>query len=348
MNETDAMRHALLLAARGPARGVNPRVGCVILSPDGTVVGEGFHRGAGTEHAEVAALHSVPSTDGRGATAVVTLEPCNHWGCTGPCTEALIAAGVRRVVYGASDPGVRSGGGAQRLREAGIEVVGGVLEDVNDEFLGDWLIAARLGRPHVTVKWASSLDGRAAASDGTSQWITHDASRRQVHHQRAECDAIIVGIGTVLQDNPQLTARDSDGNLLAEQPTPVVVGLRPLPQDCALQHHPHPVIHEHTHDVAQVLRDLHARGFRRVYVEGGPTLTSAFIRAGLVDEYAIYLAPTLLGGPGLALDDVGVSTLSQRHALSIRSIEHLGPDLYLNAVPASNHIEENNHVHGDR
>ncbi|NUT58987.1 MAG: bifunctional diaminohydroxyphosphoribosylaminopyrimidine deaminase/5-amino-6-(5-phosphoribosylamino)uracil reductase RibD, partial [Agromyces sp.] len=162
------MRRALELAMRGPATGVNPRVGCVILSPHGDVLAEGWHRGAGTAHAEVDALSRLAPGAAEGATAVVTLEPCNHTGRTGPCAEALIEAGVARVVYAVADPGDHSAGGADRLRAAGVEVTAGVLADEAEAVLDDWLFAARHHRPHVTVTWASTLDGRAAAADGTS------------------------------------------------------------------------------------------------------------------------------------------------------------------------------------
>lgn len=328
------MLTALRLAANGPATGVNPRVGCLILGADGHPLAEGYHRGSGTAHAEVDALDALPEGAARGATAVVTLEPCNHWGHTGPCSEALIAAGVARVVYAVSDPGVHSSGGAERLRQAGVEVVGGVLAEEVSDFLGDWLTVARLGRPHITVKWASSLDGRAAAADGTSKWITGAAARQRVHEQRAASDAILVGTGTVLADDPSLTARGDAGELLGAQPTPVVVGTRAVPNDAAIFRHPHPVIFEGTHDLHEVVADLHQRGFRRVYVEGGPTLASAFVAAGLVDEYAIYLAPSLIGGRGLALGDIDVGTIGEQRRLRILDVERLGGDLYLRAVPA--------------
>ncbi|MFF1574166.1 bifunctional diaminohydroxyphosphoribosylaminopyrimidine deaminase/5-amino-6-(5-phosphoribosylamino)uracil reductase RibD [Leifsonia sp. NPDC058292] len=329
-----AMRTAIELAHNGPATGVNPRVGCVILDESGAMIAEGWHRGVGTAHAEVDALSKLPDGGARGATAVVTLEPCNHTGHTGPCSEALIAAGVARVVYAVSDPGHASGGGAARLREAGVEVVSGVLAVEVESFLGDWLTAAKLGRPHITVKWASSLDGRTAAADGTSKWITGAAARQRVHEQREASDAIVVGTGTVLADDPSLTARGDAGELLSTQPTPVVVGMRAIPREAAVFRHPHPVIFEGTHDVAELVRDLHGRGFRRVYVEGGPTLASAFVEASLVDEYAIYLAPTLLGGGHLALGDIGVATIADQRALRILSVEQLGADLLIRAAPA--------------
>jgi diaminohydroxyphosphoribosylaminopyrimidine deaminase/5-amino-6-(5-phosphoribosylamino)uracil reductase len=327
----DAMRRALELAARGPATGGNPQVGCVLVDESGVIVAEGWHRGAGTPHAECDALSNL--ADARGLTAIVTLEPCNHTGRTGPCSEALIAAGVARVVYAVSDPGHESSGGAERLRAAGVEVVAGVLADEVSAFLHIWLTAVARHRPWVTVKWASTLDGRAAASDGTSQWITGTAARQRVHEQRAASDAILVGTGTVFADDPSLTARGDAGELLAHQPLPVVVGERAIPADAALHRHPAGVLETGTRELHRVLGELDARGVRRVYVEGGPTLASAIIAAGLADEYAVYLAPALLGGPRLALGELGIGTIADARRLRITSVEKLGDDLLVMARP---------------
>ncbi|WP_243063432.1 bifunctional diaminohydroxyphosphoribosylaminopyrimidine deaminase/5-amino-6-(5-phosphoribosylamino)uracil reductase RibD [Humibacter sp. RRB41] len=321
------MRRALQLAALGPDRGVNPRVGCVILSPAGDVLAEGWHRGAGTAHAEVDALSKLAPGEAAGATAVVSLEPCNHTGRTGPCSVALIDAGISRVVYAVDDPGHASRGGAQRLREAGVDVIDGVEADAATRFLQDWLTAARLGRPYVTLKWASSLDGRTAAGDGTSRWITGTAARQHVHEQRAASDAIVVGTGTVLADDPSLTARGDAGELMADQPVPVVLGDRAVPQDAAVRRHPHPPIFFPGHDLSAALVELRELGIRTAYVEAGPTLASAFVRAGLVDELHVYLAPTLLGGPHTALTDIGVDTITDQLALDLDRVERLGNDV---------------------
>ena len=329
-----AMRRALELAALGPATGVNPRVGCVILSADGTPLAEGWHRGAGTPHAEVDALSHLPAGAARGATAVVTLEPCNHTGRTGPCALALINAGIARVVYAVADPGEHSAGGADRLRAAGVTVETGVQTDAATHLIEDWLVAARLRRPFVTLKWASSLDGRAGAADGSSQWITGPTARADVHARRAASDAILVGTGTALADDPALTARAGDGALLPTQPLPVVVGRREIPASAALRRHPRPPLFVSGDDLPRLLHDLHERGIRRAFVEGGPTLASAFVAAGLVDEYLIYLAPTLLGGDRLALHDIGVSTIGEQRRLRLASVDRLGDDLLLTAHPA--------------
>jgi len=333
--ELRAMRRAIELAHRGPATGANPQVGCVLLSPDGEVLAEGWHRGAGTAHAEVDALAKLPAGAARGATAVVTLEPCNHTGRTGPCAVALIEAGIARVVYAVADPGRASRGGAERLRAAGVDVEQGLLADEVEAAIGDWLFTARSRRPRVTVKWASSLDGRAAAADGTSQWITGPAARTDVHRRRAAADAIAVGTGTVLADDPALTARDADGALLEQQPVPVVFGRRDVPADAALRRHPHELLQYEGGELAAALEDLAARGIRSLFVEGGPTLASAFLAAGLADELLVYLAPTLLGGPGLALGELGVPTIAAAPRFAFSAVERLGDDVLLVAHRAA-------------
>ncbi|MFF5625882.1 bifunctional diaminohydroxyphosphoribosylaminopyrimidine deaminase/5-amino-6-(5-phosphoribosylamino)uracil reductase RibD [Microbacterium sp. NPDC012755] len=331
--ERRAMGRALELAAQGP-RGVNPQVGAVILSPDGDVLAEGWHHGAGTPHAEVDALSKLTPGAARGATAVVTLEPCNHTGRTGPCALALIDAGVARVVYALDDPGAVSGGGAERLRNAGVHVESGEQADAAHALIDGWLTVQRLGRPHITVKWAQSLDGRAAADDGSSQWITGPAARADVHRRRAAADAIVVGTGTVLADDPALTARDGDA-LYPHQPVPVVIGSRPTPDDAAVRRHPHSPVFYDTRDLRAVVADLHARGVQSVFVEGGPTLASAFIAAGLADRVLAYVAPVLLGGRRLALTDIGVPSIDAAVRLDIDEWRPLGPDLLAIAHPAT-------------
>lgn len=329
--ERRAMTRALELATLGP-RGVNPQVGAVILSPEGEIIAEGWHHGAGTPHAEVDALSKLAPGAAEGATAVVTLEPCNHTGRTGPCAVALIDAGVSRVVYALDDPGEVSGGGGDRLRAAGVSVDSGEQADVAHSIIDGWLTAQRLGRPHVTVKWAQSLDGRAAASDGSSQWITGPEARADVHRRRAAADAIVVGTGTVLSDDPSLTARDGDA-LHEHQPIPVVIGSRHTPDDAAIRRHPKTPLFFDTHDLSAVLAELHSRGVQSVFVEGGPTLASAFIAAGLADRVLAYVAPVLLGGDRLALTDIGVDAIDAARRLTIEEWLPLGADLLAVAHP---------------
>ena len=331
-DEIDAMRRALQLARRGP-RGLNPQVGAVILSPDGDVLAEGYHRGAGTSHAEVDALSQLAPDAARGATAVVTLEPCNHTGRTGPCALALIEAGIARVVYALDDPTDAASGGAERLRAAGVDVESGAEATAAAEVVHDWVHLQRTGRPRVTVKWAQSLDGRAAADDGTSQWITGPAARRDVHDRRAQVDAIVAGTGTVRSDDPALTARAADGSLLDAQPMPVVIGESETAPDAAVRRHPRDPLFYATHDLHAVLADLAEQGVQRVFVEGGPTLASAFVREGLADELLVYVAPVLLGGSRLALGDLGVPTIDAARRLDVASLQTLGDDLLIVAVP---------------
>lgn len=337
-HETNAMRRAFVLASNGP-RGLNPQVGAVILSPTGHVIAEGWHRGSGTPHAEVDALGKIAPGAAAGATAIVTLEPCNHTGRTGPCAQALLDAGIARVIYSVTDPGQASSGGAARLRSSGVDVVGGVAADEGVALLHDWLTVQRLGRPHITLKWAQSLDGRAAAADGTSKWITGPAARADVHERRSRADAIIAGTGTIFADDPALTARHNDGTLYKKQPRPVALGRREVPSDAAVHQHPLPLLTYPGHDLHAALSSLRDEGVQRVFVEGGPTVIAAFLRAGLVDEALIYIAPTLIGRGSsgadvTAIGAIGVETIIDQRRLQMRDVHRLGDDLLVIATPA--------------
>jgi diaminohydroxyphosphoribosylaminopyrimidine deaminase/5-amino-6-(5-phosphoribosylamino)uracil reductase len=328
-----AMRRALQLAQLGPAQGVNPQVGAVILDRNLNIIAEGWHAGSGTPHAEVVALSQLAMMPDD-ATAVVTLEPCNHTGKTGPCAQALIAAGVSRVVYASSDPGAASSGGAETLSAAGIEVIAGVLKSQADFQARVWLTSAKQQRPFVTLKWATTIDGRTAAADGTSQWISGPESRADVHLRRSQLDAILVGTGTALTDNPTLTARRPDGSLYETQPLRVVLGDRSLPPTLNVFNGDAPSLHLQTRDLNQALSQLWERGIKHVWVEGGPGVASQFVKHGLVNEYLIYQAPMLLGGPNASMQDIGVSTMSQAINLQILQTQKLGQDLLIVAAPA--------------
>lgn len=324
------MRRALELALRGPAVGPNPQVGCVLLNPDGSVLAEGWHEGAGTDHAEVMAL-KLAGDSARGATAVVTLEPCNHTGRTGPCAQALISAGVARVVYAVSDPGGESANGAETLSEAGIETIGGVLRAEAESQAHIWLTAMRNNRPFVTLKWASSLDGRAAADDGSSRWVSGEASRADAHRRRSLVDAILVGTGTAMIDNPTLTARKPDGTLYEHQPLRVVLGETELPDSLRVFDHKAPSVHLKTQSVHGALAELFERGVRHLMVEGGPKVASKFVKLGLVDEFVIYLAPALLGGDRTAIKDIGVNSIADIKRLEFVEVAPMGEDLLIRA-----------------
>ncbi|HEX6151245.1 bifunctional diaminohydroxyphosphoribosylaminopyrimidine deaminase/5-amino-6-(5-phosphoribosylamino)uracil reductase RibD [Nocardioides sp.] len=317
--ERDAMRRALVLAGSpGVPLGPNPRVGCVLLAEDGTEVAEGFHRGSGTPHAEAAAL-AVAGEAARGCTAVVTLEPCNHTGRTGPCAPALIDAGVRRVVYAQPDTNPLASGGAVALRDAGLEVEGGLLLDEARALNRAWTFAVEHGRPFVTWKFAATLDGRSAAADGTSRWVSSRAARLDTHRLRGECDVMLVGANTVVVDDPELTVRDEVDQPLPVQPLRVVMGERSLDPGRRVFNDRAETLHLRTRDPHEVLATLYARDLRHVFLEGGPTVASAFLRAGLVDEVVAYVAPMLLGAGSAAVADLGIHAISD--ALHLRVID---------------------------
>jgi diaminohydroxyphosphoribosylaminopyrimidine deaminase/5-amino-6-(5-phosphoribosylamino)uracil reductase len=330
--EVAAMSRALDHAALGPAHGPNPRVGCVVLDRGGAIVGEGHHRGAGTPHAEVVALAAAGAAT-RSGTAVVTLEPCNHTGRTGPCTQALIAAGIARVVIAGPDPNPDAAGGAQVLRAAGVDVEVGVLSVQSAALNRRWLFAVGAGRPFVTWKYAATLDGRSAAADGSSQWITGPVARADVQARRAEADAIMVGTGTVLADDPWLTVRDAAGRLAARQPLRVVLGRTPIPATARVRDGAAETLLLAVRDPAEALAALHALQVRHVWLEGGPRLAAAFLRAGLVDEILGYIAPALLGAGLPVVGDLGVTTIGGTHRLELIDVHRLGDDLLMVAAP---------------
>lgn len=348
-----AMRRAIELAARGlGSTSPNPIVGCVITDAAGTVVGEGWHQRAGGPHAEVHALRSAGGA-ARGGTAYVTLEPCNHTGRTGPCARALIEAGITRVVYAVPDPNPQASGGAATLRDAGTKTEGGFLEAEASAGNAAWLTSVRLGRPHVTWKYAATLDGRSAAADGSSRWITGPESRADVHRLRAEADAVLVGGGTLRADDPHLAVRGIDG---ATQPLRVAVdtraGLPPtarvlddaaptllvVGEDADTRHLPgvellRLPLHDGRIAVHDLLGELYARGVRSVFLEGGPTLAGAFLEAAAVDRVVGYLAPALLGSGPAALADAGITNIAHAVRLHITEAVRVGTDLRITAVP---------------
>lgn len=332
--EIAAMRRALTLAVTpGVPLRPNPRVGCVILDARGGALAEGYHRGAGHPHAEVDALTKAGDRAG-GATAVVTLEPCNHTGRTGPCAEALLAAGIARVVYAQQDGNPVARGGGEVMRDAGVDVEGGVLADEARAVNPIWTFAVENGRPYVTWKYAATLDGRSAAADGSSRWISSPEARADVHRLRAQCDAILVGTGTVFADNPQLTVRDAPGGPLEQgrRPMRVVMGLRSVPADAAVVGGAADTLVLNTRDPAEALKRLFDQDCQHVLLEGGPTLAGAFLRAGLIDRVIAYLAPALLGAGPAALSDAGVGTIADAIKLEITDVAQVGPDVRLTAV----------------
>ncbi|MGX7679578.1 bifunctional diaminohydroxyphosphoribosylaminopyrimidine deaminase/5-amino-6-(5-phosphoribosylamino)uracil reductase RibD [Jatrophihabitans sp. DSM 45814] len=337
--EVVALQHAAELARTAAGRtSPNPPVAAVILDPAGRRIGEGVTQAAGSEHAEIVALRAAGAA-ARGATAVVTLEPCNHTGRTGPCTEALIDAGIKRVVFGVSDPNPQAAGGAQRLRDAGIEVMADVDQgEIARGALRPWLFAVVQSRPFVTWKFAATLDGRSSARDGTSQWITNAESRADVHALRNIVDAVVVGSGTVLADDPQLTVRGVGGAaadaLAARQPLRVVLDRRHRVNDDArvFDAAAETVVLD-TAVPRFALKALYDRGVRHVLLEGGPTLAGAFLEARLIDEVVAYVAPKLLGSGLAALQDAGITTMANAVTLDVSDVSRLGDDVRIVGRP---------------
>ncbi len=334
-NELAAMHRALALALAVRGRtSPNPAVGAVILDARGELVGEGATQPPGGPHAEIVALRQAGDR-ARGATAVVTLEPCAHTGRTGPCTDALIEAGVARVVYALDDPNVVAAGGGTRLGVAGIDVLGGVAADEAAQgALRPWLHALESGRPFVTWKFASTLDGRVAAADLSSRWVSSGVSRADSHRIRAAVDAIVVGSGTVLTDDPQLTVRDSDGVTAPHQPLRVVLDRRHrVPNDAQVLDDAAETLVLDTAVPRFALKALFDRGIRHVLLEGGPTLAGAFLEARCIDEVVAYVAPKLLGAGPAALGDAGVLSIGGAVTLEIDDVSRMGPDVKITARP---------------
>ena len=330
----EAMRTAI--AASEAVRGStspNPPVGAVILDKDGRTAGVGATQPPGGPHAEVMAVRAAGEA-ATGGTAIVTLEPCSHTGRTPPCTDLLKSVGVAQVYFAVADPNPVAAGGKQVLAEAGIPARQGLLaQEVQRGPLRAWLHYARTGRPHVTWKYAMTMDGRAAAADGTSRWISGPESRAEVHELRRAADAIVVGTGTVRADDPQLTARDADGALRDRQPLRVVVGLGELPPGARVTDESARTVQFHTRKPDEVLTTLGAQGVVDVLLEGGPRLAGAFLQAGLIDRVLAYVAPKLLGSGPMALGEAGVATITQAHVWTVESATMSGPDVRISAIP---------------
>ncbi len=362
--ERRAMRRALELAALGTrTTQPNPRVGCVITHGD-ALIGEGWHQRAGQPHAEVYALREAGAR-ARGATAFVTLEPCNHHGRTPPCTEALIAAGVGRVVYACGDPNPRvDGSGAARLRAAGIDVATGLLADEGEELNVGFFKRMRSGRPWLRLKLAASLDGRTALASGESRWITSPEARRDVHCFRAASAAILSTSATVLADDPELTARPEDGverpplrvildrelrvpasarvfatpgeivRLSAQRPSVIVPSANERARVGGERIETIGTAADGRLDLRAMLEWMGAAALNEVWTEAGPTLAGSLLEAGLVDELVVYLAPKLLGTDGRPLAQLaGPLRLADVAAWRVHDLRQIGPDIRIMLRP---------------
>ncbi len=323
MNINDAYAHLLSLSAANLGKTApNPNVSAAIYSADGTLISDGAHdRLISPDHAEVIALKKAGDA-ARGATIVVSLEPCNHTGTTGPCVDAIIESGISHVIYAVKDPNPIAAGGADRLKAAGIDVK--FIE--SSELRGvqrAWLHRIATGRPYFIWKVAATLDGRIAASDGTSQWITSPQSRDDVQVLRAQADAILIGTGTAIADNPTLRPRIEG----APSPIRIVMGGRDVPADFNLNDGKSQTIFLKSHSTDDLLKALDYIPVNQVLVEAGPGLGSSLMAAGLIDEVVLYQAPVVLGGGKSWLEDIGISTIADARTLTLISTEVIGPDV---------------------
>jgi len=326
------MRRALTLAARGRySVSPNPMVGCLIVR-DGNVIGEGWHHRAGEPHAEIEALRDV---DARGATMIVTLEPCAHQGRTPPCLDAIIAAGITRVVIAMRDPHELAAGGVEKLREAGIEVDTGVLEPEARKLNEVFIHAVTHRRPFVVLKAGMTLDGKLATITRESRWITSEASRQKSLELREQYDAILTGAGTIRDDNPRLTRRLG----LAVTPwTRIILDRRRVvPADATVLTDGGATIHiTEDADLDELLADLYARGIHSLIVEGGSNVLSEFIRRRLWQKMIVFIAPMVVGGadaPAIFVGD-GVGTLADAYRFCFDGMEMVGGNVMVTAYPS--------------
>ena len=327
MDYTVAMQRAIALAEKGLGKTApNPIVGAVIIDAAGNVVGEGFHdRAKSADHAEVVAIKAAGSKT-NGATIVVTLEPCNHTGSTGPCVQAIIDAGITTVVYAVTDPNENAAGGADTLRAAGITVIAGVLEQEAAFANRAWLMKIKKNRPFFTWKVATTLDAKVAATDGTSKWITNETSRADVQLLRRQADAILVGTNTVITDDPHLIPRGSfDG--YATNPIRVICGEQELPKAAHVFDDAAKTVVVKSKDLELLVEKLNELGINHVFVEAGPTLGSAMLDACLLDELVVYQAPSLLGSGKTFFTFDYPSTISNQMRLDHISTDVLAGDV---------------------
>jgi diaminohydroxyphosphoribosylaminopyrimidine deaminase/5-amino-6-(5-phosphoribosylamino)uracil reductase len=327
MDYTVAMQRAIALSQKGLGKtSPNPIVGAVIVNSDGQIIAEGFHdRMSSPDHAEVVALKAA-GAQAKGATMVITLEPCNHTGATGPCSKAIADAGISKVIYAIKDPNKQAAGGAQALRDQGVQVEGGVLESDAAYANRAWLTKIEKNRPFFTWKVATTLDGKIAATDGTSQWISNEISRKDVQILRRQADAILVGTNTVITDDPHLIPR-GDFPGFATNPLRVVCGEQQLPPTSKVFDDAATTLLVKTKNLNDLVEELNKTGVNHVLVEAGPKLATAMLKQGLLDELVIYQAPSLLGQGKSFVADIGATTINELLALDHVATEVLDGDI---------------------
>lgn len=322
MSISVAYSHIATLCAQAHGKSFpNPNVAAAIYSSNGDFISDGFHdRSQSLDHAEIVALKKAGER-AKGATMFVSLEPCAHIGKTGPCTEVIKQSGISRVVYALSDPNPIAAGGAEVLRSAGISV-----EQVPSQELINlqraWLHKIKANRPLMIWKIAATLDGKIAAEDKSSQWITNEDSRNDVQLLRSQSDAILIGTETALIDNPHLIPR-----LSPQRPTRIVMGERAIPNSYHLHNEEAPTIFIKSRKVLDLLDRFKVEGFNQVLVEAGPTLGTALLAENLIDEIVLYQAPKLLGSGASFIGDLGIKSLSDHRSLELLSLTQCGSDI---------------------
>jgi diaminohydroxyphosphoribosylaminopyrimidine deaminase/5-amino-6-(5-phosphoribosylamino)uracil reductase len=309
----------------------NPIVGAVITSATGEVVSEGFHQGG--DHAEVIAINTAREIPA-GAILYVSLEPCSHHGKTPPCVDAIIKSGIRKVVYAVSDPNPAAAGGADRLRAAGIEVESGIGEGQARLENRAWLTKMELGRPRITWKIASTMDGKVATSDGSSKWITGELARTDVAHMRSQFDAIITSTATVIADDPLMTSKGFGKN-----PVRIVMGRTEINAGAQIMDSSAETIFIKSRNFDDLLSLAEERGFNELLIESGPTFGTALLRANLFDEIVLFQAPTLLGSGTPSIGDLGITNIAGRLDFEISDVEVIGSDLKITLFKSANSTE---------
>jgi diaminohydroxyphosphoribosylaminopyrimidine deaminase/5-amino-6-(5-phosphoribosylamino)uracil reductase len=306
----------------------NPIVGAVITSATGEFISEGFHQGA--DHAEVIAIKAAKEIPA-GSIIYVSLEPCNHHGKTPPCVDAIIESGISKVIYAVSDPNPVASGGAERLKAAGIEVISGLNEIQARYENRAWLTKIEKQRPRITWKIASTMDGKVAASDGSSKWITGEPARADVALMRSQADAIVTSTATVKADDPLLTSKGAGSN-----PVRIVMGTTEIASDSKVLGNDSETVLIKSHDFKDLIKVANERGFNQLMIEAGPTLGTALLRADLIDEIVLFQAPTFLGAGLSAIGDLGITNIAGRLDFEISDVEVIGADLKITLVKSSN------------
>ena len=315
-----AMSRAILISKLGLGKTFpNPIVGAVITNSKGKLISEGFH--SGNDHAEVVALKNADELPSD-AILYVSLEPCNHYGKTPPCVDAIIKSGIKKVFFAVSDPNPIAKGGADRLAGAGIEVIANFKRDEAALINRAWLTKIEKGRPQFIWKIAATLDGKIAAKDGSSKWITCEEARKDVAQMRTFCDAILTSTKTVISDNPLLTSHG-----IGKNPIRIIIGKRELDSNFKVFNHEAETAEIKSHDFDELVKFVTEKGFNQVLIESGPTLGTNLLKANLVDEIVLYQAPTFFGSGKSLITDLGITNILERHDFTIVDFERIGTDL---------------------